>query len=546
MARFDTDVFVVGGGPAGLAAAIAAQLQGMRVIVADSAEAPIDKCCGEGILPDGAAALRQLGVAIPSEAGRFYGIRFFDQGRMAEGRFAGAGGFGIRRTLLGQLLLARALETGVECRFSTRVIGIASDGVQLDGEFVRARWIVGADGFRSRVRRWADLHAGAGSQQTRCGFRRHFEIERAPDYVEVHWRDGFQVFVTPVDAHEVSVAMTTGDPAMRLDEALEQLPELQRKLGAPVSTERGAITGNMSLRAVFRDNVALAGDASGAVDSITGEGLRLAFRQSLHLAAAMADENLAAYGEAHRTLAWRPRMMANALLWLARHSDSRHTVVRMLKLYPPAFRMMLPTRAVAATPLTVPTGKGVLMRLSISLLLFAWALQAQPVHLELDPGHTKVEYTVKSTLHTVHGTFALKSGRVDYDAKTGSAGGEIVVDATSGDSGSDARDHRMNKAILECAEFSEIKFVPDHVEAQAPAEGAEPVLQLHGRFWLHGTPHEMVIAATVHQENGLMKITSGFQVPYVEWGLKNPSMFLLKVNDTVDVHIDADAKIAGD
>lgn len=350
MGRFDTDVFVVGGGPAGLAAAVAARQQGLRAILAESAEGPPDKCCGEGLLPDGVAALRELGVAIPSSCARFHGIRFFDGGCMAEGRFPGATGFGIRRTLLGQLLLTRALEAGVDCRFGARVTGIQADRVQLDGETVRARWIVGADGCRSQVRSWAGL--GAESRRPRYGFRRHFEIERPPDYVEVHWRDGFQVFVTPINAHEAGVAMTSANPALRLDQALGRLPELRRRLGKPVNGVRGALTGNVALPLVHRGAVALVGDASGTVDSITGEGLRLAFRQSLHLASAMAAEDLAPYGKAHRGLAWRPRMMANVLLWLARHAEPRHAAVRLLKMCPPAFRMMLFPQAGVAAPLT--------------------------------------------------------------------------------------------------------------------------------------------------------------------------------------------------
>ncbi|MEZ5397190.1 MAG: NAD(P)/FAD-dependent oxidoreductase, partial [Bryobacterales bacterium] len=247
MSRPDTDVLIVGGGPAGLATAIAARLQGLDAMVVDAADAPVDKCCGEGILPDGVDALRELGVAIPSDSGRFHGIRFFDADRMAEGRFGDASGFGIRRTLLGQLLLARAGELGVDLRYGARVHGVQGAVVQVDSRRICARWIVGADGFRSHVRRWADLNAGAASQQTRCGFRRHFEVEQAPDFVEVYWREGFQVFVTPVGPRAVGVAMTTGDPAMRLDEALGCLPELACRLGKPLNSERGAVTGNMSL-----------------------------------------------------------------------------------------------------------------------------------------------------------------------------------------------------------------------------------------------------------------------------------------------------------
>ncbi len=360
MSDFDTDVFIVGGGPAGLAAAIAARKRGLRTIVADAAEPPIDKCCGEGLMPDGVAALRQLGVSIPSNSGRFAGISFFDGGCVAQGRFAHGKGFGIRRTVLEQVLLARALELGVECRFHARVLGIGGYCVRLDRETVRTRWIIGADGSRSHVRQWADLSDGVDLSRTRYGFRRHFQIESPPEYVEVHWRDGFQVFVTPVNHCEVGLAMTTGDPSMRLDQALAQLPELRRRLGSPVSTLRGAVTGNVSVPAVYNGNVALVGDASGTVDSITGEGIRLALRQSLHLASAINDGDLAAYGRAHAELVWQPRTMARLLLWLARHPTPRHAAVRMLRLYPTAFQALLSTQTGAPPFLSAAARKGVL------------------------------------------------------------------------------------------------------------------------------------------------------------------------------------------
>ena len=182
------------------------------------------------------------------------------------------------------------------------------------------------------------------------------------------------------------------------------------------------------------------------------------------------------------------------------------------------------------------------MRLAISLLVFAWGLWAQPVRLVLDPDQTKVEYTLAATLHTVHGTFALKGGQVVYDLSTGAASGEIVIDATSGSSGNDARDRRMHEAVLESSKFSEIRFLPDRVETLASANEQASELRLHGQFWLHGAPHALVIDAKVQPQNGRMKVTSAFRVPYVDWGLKNPSKLFLRVADTVAIHIEADAE----
>ncbi len=357
--RYDTDVFVVGGGPAGLAMAIAARGQGLRVIVADAAGAPADKCCGEGLMPDGAAALREFGLAIPSEAARFRGIAFFDGERSASGDFTNNCGFGVRRTLLHRLLFERALQAGAECRFETRVTGIGSDRVSLDRGAVRTRWIVGADGRHSRVRAWAGLDAGLRATR-RYGFRRHFEIDQAPERVELHWGGDFQAFVTPVHAHEVGVAILSRKPSFRVSDALARLPELKRRLGSPVSVERGATTGAMTLRSQYAGNVALVGDASGTVDAITGDGLSLAFRQAIHLSEAMAKEDLSTYPQAHRKLAGPPKAMAGVLLALADRPLLRRGAIQLLAAYPVMFHALLSAHAGAGTPFTAFARNGTL------------------------------------------------------------------------------------------------------------------------------------------------------------------------------------------
>lgn len=353
------DVCVVGGGPAGLAAAIAARQHGLSAMVVDAADAPADKCCGEGLLPDGLAALRYLGVSIPSDAARFRGIRFFNGAHGACGRFASGTGAGIRRTRLHQMLLDRALECGVACRFKTRAAGIGPDFVALaDGQRIGARWIVGADGQGSQVCAWAGLDAGRKQGGARrYGFRRHYQVERAPEYVEVHWHDEFQVFVTPVSTGEVGVAMLTRNRSARLDYALERLPELRRRLGPPTSTDRGAVTANLSLRSIQRGNVALVGDASGAVDSITGEGLSLAFREAIHLGAALARHDLASYERMHRQVLAPARRLAHLLLLLADHSLPRWVAIRFLEARPGAFQALLPEHRGEAAPMAAVAGE---------------------------------------------------------------------------------------------------------------------------------------------------------------------------------------------
>ncbi len=157
--------------------------------------------------------------------------------------------------------------------------------------------------------------------------------------------------------------------------------------------------------------------------------------------------------------------------------------------------------------------------------------------LTLDPAQSKVHWIVDSTLHTVHGTFALKSGTVHFDPQTGKAGGEIVVYAPSGESGSNARDKRMHKEILETAKYPDVIFRPTQVEGKVGPSGASDV-KLSGIFSIHGADHDVV--AQVHAElaGDRWKGTGRFEVPYVQWGIKDPSNFLLKVKPVVDVELE--------
>ena len=173
-----TDVFVIGGGPAGLAVAIAARLRGLRVMVADGSEVPIDKPCGEGLMPDGVAALERLGVTIPAEESfAFRGIRFLSGAVKADAAFPkGAFALGVRRTVLHRAIADQAQRLGIDILWRTAVTAISSDGVHLGKHRIRARWIVGADGANSRVRRWAGLDRFR-DRLRRYAYRQHFRTK---------------------------------------------------------------------------------------------------------------------------------------------------------------------------------------------------------------------------------------------------------------------------------------------------------------------------------------------------------------------------------
>jgi len=174
--------------------------------------------------------------------------------------------------------------------------------------------------------------------------------------------------------------------------------------------------------------------------------------------------------------------------------------------------------------------------LRLFLPLMACVIWAEPIQLRLDPGQTRIEYGVGSTLHTVHGTFQLKRGEFTFDPATGKASGELVVDAASGGSGSDGRDKRMNESILESANYPEIVFRPDRVDGRVEPSGHSQV-QLHGMFNLHGTEHETTVPVGVDAAGGGYKAIATFTVPYVKWGVKNPSTFILRVDKEVEITV---------
>ena len=311
--------------------------------VADVARPPIDKACGEGVMPNGVAALRRLGVAIPPDGSMlFRGIRFVASGSSARADFPGEPGRGVRRTALHRLLVERAEALGVTLAWGTRVRGITPAGVVLDGGAVACGFVVGADGERSRVRGWAGLPA-ATAPELRFGFRRHFRVRPWTDAVEVHWCDGAQVFVTPVAPAEVCVALISRDPRLRLANLSAVCPDLARRLGrAPATTpERGARSVSRRLRVVVRERVALVGEASGSLDGVSGEGLSVLFQHALALGEALAAGDLARYQSAFRRARRNPALMASLLLAMDRGPWLRHRALRALAAEPSLFSRLL-------------------------------------------------------------------------------------------------------------------------------------------------------------------------------------------------------------
>lgn len=336
-------MLIIGGGPAGLAAAIAVVQKGFKATVADGANPPVDKVCGEGLLPDTLATLRELGVELSSHEGRpFAGMRFVDAHSSVEASFPFVGGLGVRRTVLHQKMVERAQDCGVTLLWNSPVSGLSKAGAIVGGAEIQAQWIVGADGIHSRVRRWRGFRQSS-ARELRFAQRRHYCIKPWTDHVEIHWGNNIQAYVTPLLNDETCVALISRDPRMRFDTALREFPQLALSLSGAVlsKADRGAVTAMCRLDRVFKGNIVLTGDASGTVDAITGEGLCLSFLQARALADALAAGDLERYQQVHRRLAWRPNVMARLLLLLDQFPGVRRRALRALANEPALFARLL-------------------------------------------------------------------------------------------------------------------------------------------------------------------------------------------------------------
>jgi len=160
----------------------------------------------------------------------------------------------------------------------------------------------------------------------------------------------------------------------------------------------------------------------------------------------------------------------------------------------------------------------------------------QEFTLHLDPGQSNAAFTLGGTGHTVHGTFNLKNGEIHFDPASGKASGEIVFDATSGQTGNQSRDHKMHKDVLQSQQYPTVTFRPDHAEGTLAPQG-DSTLQVHGSFGIHGSEHELTVPVQLNLTADKWNATARFSVPYVTWGMKNPSVLFLKVGDSVDIEL---------
>jgi flavin-dependent dehydrogenase len=327
------DVLVVGGGPAGLATAISCAQAGLSVTVAEPRTGPIDKACGEGVMPSAVARLAAIGVHPIGHPLR--GIRYLDAHHRADALFRRGPGLGVRRTTLHAALSARAAVLGIPV-LPVRVAGFTQhDDGSVAAAGHQARYLVAADGLHSVIRRACALDPPR-PRHPRFGLRRHYQMAPWSDLVEVYWAAGSEAYVTPVAEDLVGVAVlggARGDFESRLD----AFPALRKRLaGSPAASDvRGAGPLRQDVRRRAAGNVLLVGDASGYLDALTGEGIGVALAQAAALAQCLAAGRAGDYERAWRRASRKAWILTGGLLW------SRHQALLAPRIVPAAQRLPL-------------------------------------------------------------------------------------------------------------------------------------------------------------------------------------------------------------
>jgi flavin-dependent dehydrogenase len=340
----DVDVLVAGAGPVGLACAIEAARLGLSVAVVEPRTAPIDKACGEGLMPGAVAALDRLGVhpcGVP-----FRGISYVGGKSVARHAFRAGPGLGVRRTELQRALAARAEALGVR-RLETRVDQVEQDARSVTAGGVTADWLLACDGLHSTVRRRLGLDPSSSSSDARrYGLRRHAAMHPWSDYVEVHWSPLAEAYVTPVGDGLVGVAVLSSSGAP-YDELLAQVPTLRERLrGVQWATPvRGAGPLRQTVGQRVAGRVLLVGDAAGYVDALTGEGIRTGLACAQAAVAAVAAGDPEAYEAQWRRLTRSYRILTNGLLTSTRPRVVRRYVAGAAQRVPAVFGLAVESLA---------------------------------------------------------------------------------------------------------------------------------------------------------------------------------------------------------
>lgn len=328
-----TDLIVAGGGPAGLATAIHAARAGLETVVVDRRPGPIDKACGEGLMPHTVKQLRNIGV--PLQGKEFRGISYLDGRRRVEAHFRSGPGLGVRRTVLSEGLYETATAAGVRI-LQGDVGAVSQDATSVRCGDLRARYLAAADGLHSPIRRSLGLNRPARGRR-RWGIRRHYQIAPWSDTVEVYWARDTEAYVTPVSDDTVGVAILTSRQGKFGDHLLE-FPALAARLdGEPHGRERAAGPLRQRVRGRAAGRVLLVGDAAGYVDALTGEGLGIAFGGAeLAVRCVLADAPQD-YDRQWRSMSRRYRLLTAGLLQASGIAPVRAAIVPAATALPAVF-----------------------------------------------------------------------------------------------------------------------------------------------------------------------------------------------------------------
>jgi flavin-dependent dehydrogenase len=330
------DLLIAGGGPAGLATALHAVRAGFDVVVAEPRRTPVDKACGEGLMPGAVRALHALDVRVPGH--QITGIRYVQGARHAQAAFRHALGLGVRRTDLHAALHQAVIAAGVPV-LPVRVGEIRQDatGVTAVGTGLRGRWLVAADGLHSPTRRALGLDIRT-RRAPRYGLRRHYAVPPRSSYVEVHWGPHGEAYITPLGPTLVGVALLTAERAP-FDIQLSAFPELAARFPAEaaLTTVRGAGPLRQSARTRVHGRVLLVGDAAGYIDALTGEGISLALAGAEALVDNLRRGTPGDYEAAWRQATRRYRLLTECLIRARQHSTLGRRIVPLAERLPVVF-----------------------------------------------------------------------------------------------------------------------------------------------------------------------------------------------------------------
>ncbi|MCH9642597.1 MAG: NAD(P)/FAD-dependent oxidoreductase [Actinomycetia bacterium] len=334
------DLLIAGGGPAGLATAIHAARAGLEVTVIEQRTGPIDKACGEGLMPH---AVRQLNLLGARPAGKkFRGVSYFDTHRSVTAQFGSGPGLGVRRNILHTALQREAAEAGVSV-LHDKVGTIVQDGESLTVNGIRARYLAAADGLHSPIRAGLGLDGPAGSTR-RWGIKRHIALAPWSEYVEVYWSQHTEAYVTPVADDCVGIAILTSQRG-RFDQHLAAFPSLRERIdGHPHGPDRAAGPLRQKVRGRVAGRVLLVGDAAGYVDALTGEGLGLAFAAARLLVDSVVADRPGDYERQWRRTTRRYRLLTAGMLY-ASTSPLRSLIVPAANVLPRVFTGVVNTLA---------------------------------------------------------------------------------------------------------------------------------------------------------------------------------------------------------